>query len=1126
MNDNWGRSKALHGLVGTALAMALVGGAAAGAVGDDPAPRPKDAPAAFTRLAPLPAPKIVESSAAFPGGRYDVKHITDADPRTEYSSNGQGTETFVEFDFGVPRLVAAVRHIDRNDPATVASSELIFRDEAGRNVATIPVTHANQSGGVTCFILPSPITARRVRWHVTGLGARGLGTVGGAEIAFFTANKPEAAPSGTTLDAAALPATEKKGKTILRPLRLSIDYPYAEPVEATIRVEGAEPMKQQLSFGARTLEVSVPAATTETTIRIGVDAVGRTALEREVRIRPVRKSVIYILPHSHVDIGYTELQTAVERKQMANIAKGIELARATADNPEGARYKWNVEVLWAVESYLRQSPQEKQQEFIDAVRKGRVGLDAMYGNELTGLCRPEELVRLFSYATRLADRCGVPIESAMISDVPGYTWGIVPAMAQAGVKYWSIGPNYFDRMGTTFVAWEDKPFYWVSASGRERVLCWVPYQGYAISHILRSNLTPKFLFDLMTHLEQIDYPYDLVHLRWSGHGDNAPPDEKIPEFVKEWNARYESPRLVIATTAEAFREFERRYGDKLPTFRGDWTPYWEDGAGSSARETAINRASAERLTQAETLWAMLKPAQFPATEFQDAWRNVLLYSEHTWGAHNSITEPESAFVKDQWKIKQGFALDGEAQSVALLRKALEDSAQPGRPASTIDVFNTTSWARTDLVTIARELSAAGDQVTDADGRPVASQRLSGGELAFLAENVPAFAAKRYSISTGPASRSGRAMAHGTMLQNGALSVRLDEKSGAIVELRAEGIDGNLVNAGGVALNDYLFVAGSNTQSPLRNGPARVSVKESGPLVTSLLAESDAPGCKKLSREVRLVAGLDRVEIIDVVDKERADARGKRGDRGRARNEAKEGVHFGFAFRVPNGTMRMDIPWAVARPEADQLPGACKNWFTVQRWVDISNDAYGVTWATLDAPLVEVGAITANLLGSQTRPEAWIAHLEPTQTLYSWVMNNHWHTNYRAYQEGPTTFRYAIRPHRAFAADAAARFGTALSQPLLATPPGGRIPTEPRLRVEPAGVIVTAFKPSDDGKAWIVRLFGASGQSSRASLHWSAPEPRSVWLSDTSEKPIREHTGPVEVPAWGIVALRAEFDVRK
>jgi hypothetical protein len=34
----------------------------------------------------------------------------------------------------------------------------------------------------------------------------------------------------------------------------------------------------------------------------------------------------------------------------------------------------------------------------------------------------------------------------------------------------------------------------------------------------------------------------------------------------------------------------------------------------------------------------------------------------------------------------------------------------------------------------------------------------------------------------------------------------------------------------------------------------------------LLVESDAPGCDSLVREVRLVSNLDRVEIIDTVDK--------------------------------------------------------------------------------------------------------------------------------------------------------------------------------------------------------------------------------------------------------------------
>ena len=92
---------------------------------------------------------------------------------------------------------------------------------------------------------------------------------------------------------------------------------------------------------------------------------------------------------------------------------------------------------------------------------------------------------------------------------------------------------------------------------------------------------------------------------------------------------------------------------------------------------------------------------------------------------------------------------------------------------------------------------------------------------------------------------------------------------------------------------------------------------------------------------------------------------------------KEGVHFGFGFNVPDGVVRMDVPWGVVRPEVDQIPGACKNWFTVQRWVDISNEDYGVTWLTPDAPLVEVGGITANLIGSLSDPRAWLDKIEPS-----------------------------------------------------------------------------------------------------------------------------------------------------
>ncbi|MCE5269204.1 MAG: hypothetical protein LLG00_15110 [Planctomycetaceae bacterium] len=829
------------------------------------------------------------------------------------------------------------------------------------------------------------------------------------------------------------------------------------------------------------------------------------AMAADTVAKPERQWTVYLLPHSHVDIGYTHVQPEVVKKQWDNIDAALELCRKTANYPDGARFKWNTEVLWAVDSYLTEQPVEKQQRLIDAIRAGQVELQALYGNELTGLCRPEELLRLCECSQRLAKRCGVKIRSAMISDVPGYIWGVVPALSQAGVKYFSIGPNFGDRIGHTMTTWTDKPFYWLGPDGKEKLLCWIPYMGYALGHT-KYQLNPR-VQELVENLEKKGYPYDIVQLRWNVGGDNGPPDEKLPEVVKSWNAKNTRVKMVIATAGDAFAAFEKRYGDKLPSFRGDWTPYWEDGAASSARETGLARTAAERLVQAESLWAMLDPAHYPVEKFTSAWRNVMLYNEHTWGAFNSVSEPDKPFVKGQWKIKRAFALDGDRMSRELLDAGVRGAAENSPTA--IDVFNTSSWPRTELVVLPKELAAGGDGVTGLDDpSAVASQRLSTGELAFLAKSIPPFAAKRYLIGNTP-QLAGVASADGVTLQTPTVTVRLDPASGAIASLFSRAIGVGLCNTGSdVGLNHYYYVRDAKPEKAQRAGPAKITVKERGPLVATLLVESDAPGCAKLTREIRVVDGLDQVDIINVLDKKAV--------------RQKESVFLGFSFNVPDAKVRLDVPWAVIQPEIDQLPGACKNWFSVGRWADVSNNDYGVTLATLDAPLMEMGAIAPDKPEGGNYMDCWLKHATPSQTLYSYIMNNHWHTNYRADQEGPATFRYAVRPHKQYDAVAAQRFGIECSQPLVVLPARGEAPSgKSLLTVDTPDVIVASVKPSADHKAYIVRLFGAAGRAAKANLTW-ATAPKAMYLSNLAEEQGQQLSGPIDVPAWGLITIRAEL----
>jgi alpha-mannosidase len=933
---------------------------------------------------------------------------------------------------------------------------------------------------------------------------------------------PTESPAARANIATSRRALIRVGGTLKQPV--SIAVPAELQGEVVTKIDSVEVDRRSVTSSAAHFDVYLEPKEETRSLVISID-VGKTTLSETVIVKPVRQVLVYVLPHSHHDLGYTDLQAAVEEKQMQNISLAMDLANKTAGYPDGARFVWNLEVLWGVDFFMRRRSVTEKKALVEAIQKGQISPQGSYANELTGLCRPEELLRLFKYGTQLGKECGVKVDSAMMSDVPGFSWGTVTAMSQAGIRYFSAAPNFFDRIGTFMETWQDRPFWWLSPSGREKVLVWVPWTGYALSHITK-KLDEDWVGTYQDRLDEVIYPYEISHIRWSGHGDNASPDPEISDFVRDWNNKYEWPRFAIASTSTAFAAFEKTYGNQIPSYRGDLTPYWEDGAGSSALETAMSRNAADRLTQAATLASIVAPASYVESAYATAWRDVLMYSEHTWGAWCSVSDSENPFTTKQWDYKRDFAVKAVSRADALIAASLPPAPTSSAPSS-IEIYNTSSWDRTEVLILSRELSAGGDYVVASDGNPVASQRLTTGELAVLVAGVAGLGSSRYNLTVKAAHHPGKpASVKDGLLKNQFLSARVDQQTGDIVELYSQGSIDNLVNRQQGALNQYLFLAGNDVTHLGHSGKATIVIEENGPLVVSLRIESSAPGCRSLVRRIRLFADADYLEITNTVDKERAalNPHPGNGDQGSefAQHGSKESVQFAFPFAVPDGKILMDIPLGAMQPEIDQLPGSCKNWLPVGRWIDVSNESRGVTWATLDAPLVEVGGITATMLGSQKIPAVWRKHIESTQTFYSWVMNNHWGTNYLAYQQGPVNFRYALRPHGGADIAAASRFAIGLSQPLLPANSGSHEHTSTSmLKIEPASVLLTELKPSDDGKAWIVRLFGASSEDSHARVTWLSQNIGKTFLSNLAEEPLREIKGEVSVAGWDLVTLRVE-----
>ncbi len=864
------------------------------------------------------------------------------------------------------------------------------------------------------------------------------------------------------------------------------------------------------------LEPDVPVATNLLAIvTVGGQVVGL----QQVTVQPVRHLTIYVQLHAHNDIGYTDIQANIIALHVNNVALGIQFANQTANYPVGSRFIWDPECSFSQDMYLNKNQGNPQAiaSFMSAMTNGQMCMEGMYLDESSGLCRPEELINAYRTSSKLADLTGVPVLSAEETDVPGYTWGIVTAMAQAGIKYFSAAPNSVHRIGYILQDWQNKPFYWLGPDGQSKVLAWVPYEGYQPAK-LYGGFTQSLVNGLISSLGA-NYPYNMTYIRYDFVSDNAVISSNICDTVRNWNTTNAYPKVVIAGAAQIFSALEQQYSNSIPVYSGDWTPYWEDGAGTSAHETAVNRNNSDRLTQAETLCALMSPTNYSPAAYYTAWTNILLYTEHTFGASDSVTDPTDPKNQTIWAGKQAYTINAASQSSNLLLQSENTILGTGAPANAVDIYNTLSWTRSELVIIPAALSTEGNLVLDDQSQPVVSQRLTTGDLAIMTTNIPPFAARRYTVNAGaayaPATYAATSSAANGTLDNGIVHVQLNLTTGGITQLTDSSVTAsNLVNtSNGENLNDYQYQLGTSMPTtPSLNGQVTITTGETGPLVSSLTVQSSAPGCNTLSRQVEIVAGEDYVQLNNFVDKTQV------------ASGYYESVNFAFPFNIPGGNMLLDLPLAAMRPGIDQLAGSCLNWLTIGRWADITNSNYGVTWVTLDAPLIEVGSRTATLFGNVS-DSLFATSISPGQEVYSWVMSNDWDTNFQPYQPGQTTFRYVLRPHRPYNPNGATRFAVPFSHPLI--PVAATAPTPastPLVQINSTDINVISLKPSEDGTgAFIVRLFGASGQSSTVNLTW-ANTPAKLWISNTDEKEVTQvsATGPVTVPGWGVVTLRAEM----
>jgi hypothetical protein len=923
------------------------------------------------------------------------------------------------------------------------------------------------------------------------------------------------------------------------------------PGPVRVAVDGAEALVEGGAGRTRTL-IFVPAVDAPRPAHVSLDVDGQHA-EATLELRPQRRWQVHLVHQSHLDIGYTDPQHLVLDHHLRYLDAALDLAAATDDWPEPARFRWNVEATWPLERWLAVRPRAAREELLRRVREGRVEVCALPYSMHTEAYSIDELARTLRFADALRDEHGVEIVTAMQTDVPGAVPGLATLLAAAGIRYLAVAHNYAGRSVPYLHGGQDlrRPFWWRTAAGT-RLLVWMTDSPHGIAYMegnllglaesadVAEELLPEYLaalaeqpypysarhdwLGLLPDFEVTRRPYahDVLHLRvQSVIADNAPPSLGPAEVVRDWNERWAAPELRAATNREFFELAEARLGDELDEWEGDWTDWWADGIGSAARAVGANRRAQGAVRTAQTLHALADRL----AEEEPGWRAEAdrtyeamgLFDEHTWGSANPWADALEHYDSGalQWERKIGFGHEAYDRAHALRDAGAERLAHvfapPAAAVASVLVVNGAGRPRTDVVRVFVPATRVGGEwsldLAGPDGervpfvlepQPDARHRPEGQWLSFLARDVPACGWARYDFARGEGPDEDERGSE-PVLDDGVLRCEVDVEQGVVSSLLdlasgRELVDGTRAfGFNGYVYDRYATAARFNHLSGrVPEGARWLLGSRSLAGHGTVVRRTSNPVWDELT--VRLVA--DGCAFLEssyrlVRDTGRLDVANRLQ---KLPTAEKESVYFTFPFALDGARVEWEVTGGVAGNGHPRIPGSAPHMRAIRHWALLSDAQGAAAWAALEAPLVQLGTIH---LPYRPFPATVPEGVAGDATIVSWAMNNLWDTNFPPEQGGETVFRYAVAP-AAGRADAVVLAG-ALATPLAAVTLAGRSGADARAR----GSLLALDRPDVE----LVHLAPSRrGHDLVAFLHSQAEEPVDVEVAFGDLRVARVHVG--------------------
>src|SRR3569623_2127552 len=172
------------------------------------------------------------------------------------------------------------------------------------------------------------------------------------------------------------------------------------------------------------------------------------------------KEILFV-HHSHTDIGYTHPQPVVFELHRRFIEEALDLAEATADWDEESRFRWTCEVTGITEEWFRRADNTNRDRFLAAVMRGQCEVAGLQWH-MTPLIDHSMVLDVLKPVKFFRD-LGVPVRSAMNTDVNGLPWGMVDALLDHDISGVSMAIN--EHFGHALTPWP-RAFRWQAPGGR------------------------------------------------------------------------------------------------------------------------------------------------------------------------------------------------------------------------------------------------------------------------------------------------------------------------------------------------------------------------------------------------------------------------------------------------------------------------------------------------------------------------------------------------------------------------------------------------------------------------------------------------------------------------------------